>query len=231
MTGDSGKAGNRAAKRALYQAVAKYGKPDLRRSIFQMVGTFIPYFVLWGLMIFTIKQGYSYWITLILSVLAGFLLVRIFIFFHDCCHGSFFESRRANRIVGYITGILTFTTFEQWRHSHNVHHATVGDLDRRGMGDVYSMTVDEYRLLPWFKRISYRVYRNPMIMFGIGPAAIFFIGHRFPHKGAKKAEQLSVLYTNLAILAIIVTASLTMGLRTYLLIQVPVMLVAGTMGV
>ncbi|MGD2155371.1 MAG: fatty acid desaturase [Anaerolineales bacterium] len=216
---------------SVYRAVAKYTRPDLRRAIWQILNTFIPYIALWVLMVVSIKQGYSYWITLALSVVAAALLVRIFILFHDCCHGSFFASRKANRILGYVSGILTFTPFEQWRHSHAVHHATVGDLDRRGVGDVWTLTVEEYQNAPWWQRVAYRVYRHPLIMFGIGPGVAFFFAQRLPAKGAKKRERRSVMLTNLAIILILVAASLTIGIRTYLLIQVPVMMIAGAVGV
>lgn len=214
-----------------YKAISKYEQPNLQKAIWQLVNTFTPYFALWVLMVFTIQQGYSYWVTLALVVVAGALLVRIFIFFHDCCHGSFFAWRRANRVLGYISGILTFTPYEDWRRSHAGHHATVGDLDRRGVGDIWTLTVEEYLAAPRLKRLAYRLFRNPIIMFGLGPGLIFLIAQRWSHKGARKRERYSVVFTNLAILAIIGVASLTIGFRTYVLIQLPTMLVAGAIGV
>jgi omega-6 fatty acid desaturase (delta-12 desaturase) len=215
----------------LYQTLAQYAKPDLRKTILQIIETFLPYFALWGLMIFTVLNGYSYWLTLGISVFAAAWHIRIFILFHDCTHGSFFKSQRANRIMGYITGILTFTPFEQWRRSHAVHHATVADLDRRGVGDVWMLTVSEYLSASWFKRLAYRIYRNPFVMFGLGPTAVFVFGHRLPHKGAKKPERFSVHITNLAILAILALVTVTIGIKTYLLILTPVMILAGAGGV
>jgi omega-6 fatty acid desaturase (delta-12 desaturase) len=166
-----------------------------------------------------------------LILAASALLVRIFIFFHDCCHGSFFASRRANRILGIVTGILTFTAYDDWRHSHARHHATAGDLDRRGEGDVWTMTVEEYRNAPPLKRLFYRFYRTPVVTFGLGPAYMFLLTHRFASKGAETRERVSVIVTNLAIAAIIAAAGLTIGLRTYVLIQLPVILIAGSLGV
>ncbi|HLE62984.1 MAG TPA: fatty acid desaturase, partial [Pyrinomonadaceae bacterium] len=116
------------SKPAWYQAIGKYAYSDLRKSLWQLVNTFVPYGLLWALMLYTIRQGYSYWVTLALAVVAGGILVRVFILFHDCCHGSFFASRRANTILGYVSGILTFTPYEDWRYAHNIHHATAGDL-------------------------------------------------------------------------------------------------------
>lgn len=212
-------------------AIKAHAKPDLQKAIWQLINTFVPYIALWGLMIFTIQQGYSYWITLALALVAAGIWARTFIFFHDCGHGSFFASRQANRILGYISGILTFTPYEDWRRAHAVHHATAGDLDRRGVGDVWTLTVAEYLSSSKRIRFAYRVYRNPFIMFGLGPTIIFLIAQRFPHKGARKRERDSVIITNLAILTILVLASVTIGIRTYLLIQIPIMLIAGAVGV
>jgi omega-6 fatty acid desaturase (delta-12 desaturase) len=133
--------------------------------------------------------------------------------------------------VGYLCGILTFTAFHDWRRSHSGHHITAGDLDRRGMGDITTMTVEEYLAAPPLKRLGYRLYRHPLIMFGIGPLYYFLLRNRYPSPGAKKIDFISVICTNLAIAAIVVTASLTIGLRTYLLIQLPVQIMAATIGV
>ena len=216
---------------AWYKVLRQYGQPDLRKAIWQLVNTFVPYAVLWALMILTVQRGLSYWITLALSVPAAFLLVRIFIFFHDCCHRSFFSSQTANTIVGYVTGILTFTPYHEWRESHNRHHATVSDLDRRGSGDVWTMTVEEYRNASLWQRLGYRLFRHPLVTFGLGPTFIFLISQRVPGKKASKAAVRSVIITDLAILAILGLAALTIGLRTYLLIQLPVILIAATAGV
>lgn len=220
-----------APSRQLYKAVARYGQPNLSIAIRQILNTLLPYAALWVLMLYTVREGYAYWITLALAVVAAGLLVRVFILFHDAGHGSFFASRRANRVLGYVTGILTFTPFEQWRHSHAIHHATVGDLDRRGVGDVWTMTVAEYRAAPRWKRWGYRIYRNPLVMFGLGPAFIFLITQRFFQKGDRKQERFSVVFTNLAIVAILALASVTIGLRAYVSIQLPVILMAGSAGV
>jgi omega-6 fatty acid desaturase (delta-12 desaturase) len=166
-----------------------------------------------------------------LIIIAAGFQVRIFILFHDAGHGSFFQSREANRILGYISGILTFTPYEQWTRSHARHHATVGDLDRRGSGDVWTMTVEEYQQATWWQRLSYRVYRHPLLMLGFGPGIVFLIGNRFAQKGADARSRRSVQITNLALLAILVLAYFTIGLRTYFLIQIPIMLIAGAIGV
>ncbi len=231
MTVMAGTTRTREAKSHIYQTISRHMQADVSKAAWQMLNTFLPFFALWGLMVITIRQGLPYWVTLLLAIPAAGLHVRIFIFFHDCVHGSFFDSQRANRILGYISGILTFTPFEQWRRSHAIHHATVGDLDRRGTGDVWTLTVDEYRALSTWKRALYRAYRNPVILFLIGPVLIFTIGHRIPHKGSKRIEQFSVLFTDLALVALIGVASLTFGFRTYVLIQLPILFISGSLGV
>jgi omega-6 fatty acid desaturase (delta-12 desaturase) len=213
-----------------YAITAKYRQSNLGKSLWQLCDTFVPYCVLWAAMIYAVQQGLPYWITLALAVVAGGILVRIFILFHDCCHGSFFASRRANMILGYVTGILTFTPFEDWRYAHSVHHATAGDLDRRGVGDIWTMTTKEYLAAPILKRLWYRIYRNPFVLFGPGAALLFLFIQRFPTNGGGKRERNSVALTNLALLAVVGAASWTIGFRTYLLIQLPVILIAGSLG-
>ena len=215
---------------AWYWLCADFGKSNLRKSVWQILNTFGPYFLVWALMIVTVRLEYPYWVTLALAVLAGGILVRVFILFHDCCHGSFFVSRRANTALGYIAGVLTFTAFEDWRRVHKRHHATAGDLDRRGAGDIWTMTTTEYLAAPAKKRLTYRIYRNPVILLGFGSPLLFLFLQRFPNKGAGKTERRSVLYTNLAILMLAGTLISTIGLPAYLLIQLPVIVIAGSVG-
>jgi omega-6 fatty acid desaturase (delta-12 desaturase) len=213
-----------------FRTLSKYEKPHLGKAIGQLLNTFIPYVALWVLMVTMVQRGVSYWYVLPCVVVAAGLLVRVFIFFHDCGHGCFFASHRANRILGYITGVLTFTPYEEWRHSHAGHHTTTGNLDRRGLGDVWTMTVEEYRAAPWQRRLAYRIFRNPFVLFVFGLPIMFLILQRIPQKGGAR-ERRSVILTNIAILAIIILASQTIGLRAYLLIQVPVMSLAAAIGV
>jgi len=135
----------------------------------------------------------GYWLTLVLAIPAAGFLIRIFIIFHDCGHGSFFRSKKANQRVGIFTGILTLTPYEEWAHNHAVHHATAGNLDRRGTGDVMTLTVQEYLGLPWWKKVGYRLMRNPLLMFTLGAVTVFVIGHRFPKKNSGKRERRSIL--------------------------------------
>jgi len=213
------------------QILAPYGKPNQQKAIWQIVTSIGPYLLLWAIMIATMQAGLPYIVTLALAVVAAGFVIRTFIIFHDCCHGSFFASRDANRILGTITGILTFTPYEPWRLSHARHHATAGNLDRRGSGDVYTMTVAEYRAAPWWKRWGYRAFRHPLVMFGLGPFFSFVLSQRFARSGAERREHVSVALTNLALLAVLGIAWATIGLRTYLLIQMPVILIAAMFGI
>ena len=206
-------------------AIREFQRPEIRASIWQIVTSLVPYVVLWWLMYLSL--AYSYVLTLALGVVASGFLVRIFIIFHDCGHGSFFKSRRANEIVGFWSGVLTFTPFQQWRHSHAIHHATSGDLDHRGHGDIEMLTVQEYMRLTPFQQIRYRVFRNPLVMLTIGPVYTFVIGHRFVVAESGPRERRSVYLTNLALLAIILTFSFTIGFWSYLIIQLPIAIFGG----
>jgi omega-6 fatty acid desaturase (delta-12 desaturase) len=213
------------------QAVAAYQDSDLRKSLWQIVTSIPPYFVLWYLAYLSLEV--SYLLTLFISVFAALFGMRVFIIFHDCGHGSFFKSRRANNLVGVITGIIVFTPYYAWRHSHAVHHATAGDLDKRGAGDVWTLTYDEYVILPRWKRIFYRIYRNPFFMFVVGPTIDFVILQRLPwvNVSEKPREKNSVVITNLALLAIVIIMSLTIGLKEYILVQLPIIAIATSIGV
>lgn len=211
----------------LRAALLPYQKANVRRSIWQMINTLIPYLVLWYLMYLSL--AYSYAITLLLSVVAAGFLVRTFIILHDCGHGSFFPSQKANNILGSICGVLTFTPYFQWRHDHAMHHATTGNLDRRGYGDVYTMTVSEYLSLNAWGRFKYCVFRHPLLLLTVGPLWTFLVSQRriLPHSGPR--ERWSVRGTNAVLLAIVVTCALTMGIGSYLMVQIPIIVLAATM--
>jgi acyl-lipid omega-6 desaturase (Delta-12 desaturase) len=217
-------------RKDLIQALSTYAQPNYRKALIQVTNTFVPYIGLWALMIYTVAQGFSFWITLVLSVVAAAFLVRLFVLFHDCCHGAFFPWRFGNRLFGYVAGILTFTPYEDWQRCHIIHHSNSGDLDNRGEGDVWTLTVAEYLSASRAKRFAYRVFRNPFILFSITPLILFLVVHRFPSPGAKKRENYSVIYTNAGIAALIIVMSLTVGFQNYLLIQFPVILVAASIG-
>ena len=157
-------------------------------------------------------------------------MVRLFILFHDCAHQSFFSSKKANRIFGYFSGILTFAAYDKWRASHWRHHATVADLDRRGEGDFWTMTKQEYLESSKRKRLVYRLARNPFVVFILGPIFIFLVYQRVPIWTKSKQERNSILLTNLGILAIALLAAFTIGIRTYVLIQLPILFIGGMLG-
>lgn len=173
----------------------------------------------------------SYWLIVPLAVFAGLFVVRIFIIFHDCGHRSYFRSVRANDVVGFITGVLTLTPYYHWRWEHAIHHASAGDLDRRGTGDIWTMTVQEYLESGRWRRFAYRLSRNPVILFGIAPLYLFFIHQRFPKKNASPRERRSVHWMNLAIFGMAIGMSSIFGVVPYILIQLSITFVSGAVGV
>jgi len=201
------------------------------RGIAQLLNTVVPYLLLLGLMVAFVVRGVPYWITLVLAVPAGLFLVRTFIIFHDCCHGSFLPSKRANRIVGFVTGVLTFTAYEPWRLSHLKHHATNGQLDHRGSGDIMMMTYEEYRSASRLKRLQYRLYRSPVVLFVLGPFYNFIIFNRFTGANGKPVERRSLWLTNAAIVGLAVGVSAAFGFGVYLAVQLPVILLGGAVGI
>ena len=208
--------------------VAKYARPDSWRSIWQIVNTLIPYFALFYLSIRSL--AISFWLTLPLSILTAGFMVRTFIIFHDCGHGSFFKSREANKWLGRITGFLVFTPYQRWTHDHAVHHATAGNLDRRGKGDVYTMTVQEYLEAPWWKRFGYRVMRQPVFMFIFGSLIVFVVTQRIPPAEGKR-EQASVWWTNLALAVWVTGMSFLFGWKAYLAVQLLVIFFGASVGI
>ncbi|CAG7653893.1 fatty acid desaturase [Paenibacillus allorhizosphaerae] len=209
--------------------IAPYERPRTRSSVWQLINTVIPFFTLWYAAYLCLSV--SYWLTLALGIVAGGFLVRIFIIFHDCCHKSFFKNRTANDIVGTLTGILTFCPYYQWRHSHSVHHATNGNLDKRGTGDIWTLTVEEYVASSPLRRIIYRLYRNPLLMFSIGPIYIFLIDYRFNRKRAGFQERMNTYITNLGIVGIAGLLCWAIGWEAFLLVQAPVFFVSGVAGI
>lgn len=210
------------------QIVAAYARPDLRKSLWQTANTLIPYFALFYISMRSLEV--SFWLTLPLTILTAGFMIRAFIIFHDCGHGSFFRSQRANNLLGIVTGLVAFTPYFRWRHQHAIHHATSGDLDRRGIGDVYTMTVQEYLAAPAWKRIGYRVMRNPLAMLLAGPLIIFIIVERIPPAKGRR-EIASVWWTNLALALVVTAMGMIFGWREYLVVQVLVLFFGTGVGV
>ncbi len=209
--------------------VSKYAYPETWRSAWQVANSVIPFMLMWYIMYRSLAIGY--WLTLLLAVPTAGFMTRMFIIFHDCCHGSFFRTMKANDRLGLVLGVLVLTPFYQWKHSHAIHHATAGDLDRRGVGDVYTMTVDEYLAAAWYKKVGYRIMRSPWILFTIGSFLVFTVTHRFFEKSAGKRERSSVIWTNIAIAAVVGWIMIEIGWAAFLLVEVPILLVACGAGV
>ena len=212
-------------------ALAKLRHPSNARAIWQLINTLLPYTGLWYLMVRSAQLDYSYWITFVLAIVAAGFLVRIFILFHDCVHGSLFPTKRANRLVGYILGFLVFTPFDDWRFSHLGHHATHANLDTRGLGDIWTMTVEEYKQASVSQRLLYRLYRNPLVIVGLGAPFTFLLWNRKTTPNGKHRERQSVVLTNLFMLILVLSASALIGWQTFALIQLPVIWMAGMGGI
>jgi len=220
---------DRVDQAAWKDIVAQYQRSSSRRALWQLMSTLIPYFLLWYLIYHA--SVISLWLTIPPAVLAGAFLVRLFIIFHDCGHGSYFSSRRANDIVGLITGALTFTPYDHWRWQHAIHHGTAGHLDKRGTGDIWTMTVREYLASSRWHRFRYRLQRNPLVLFVLAPLYLFLIGHRITSPKADRRQRRSVWWMNLIFLSTAAVMSWIFGLGPYLLIQSIVMLVSGAAGI
>ena len=209
--------------------MAPYATPSLPRTWLDIATSFVPFLVLWGVMYAALDV--SYWLVLLISIPAAGFLLRTFILFHDCTHGSLFHSRRANTWGGRIFGLATFQCFTNWRHHHAFHHGSAGDLDRRGTGDVSTWTVEEYYSKPFLSRLGYRLFRHPLVMFGIGPIWSLLIGPRV-WAGSKPGKlRNSILLTNLAVVAMVGVAMAVFGWKEVLLIEAPLIVLAGTAGV
>lgn len=212
-----------------WRALVPYQKPVLWRSLWQTTNSLGPYFALWYLMYLSL--GWSYWITIALTFPAAGFLIRSFIIQHDCGHGAFFKSHKANGYLGSIIGLLTFIPYDYWRHDHAIHHATAGNLDQRFVGDVWTLTVQEYAERSFWKRVGYRIYRNPFVMFGVGSIFMFLIEYRVARGRVGPRERKSVFRMNLAILSLFILIAVTIGLKSYVLIQLPILMVSSSIGV
>ncbi len=217
------------SEKAITADLLKFQHPSIWKGVWQIANSYIPYMALWWLAI--VSLHYSYWLTLPICLLAAGFMVRIFIIFHDCGHGSFFPSKKANDILGIISGVITFTPYHYWKSSHAKHHATSANLDKRGFGDVWMMTVEEYRKASHLKRWQYRLYRNPLVMFGLGPIFIFLITHRIVRRKSNFEERMSVYLTNVAIAIIALAMIWGIGWKAYLMIQLPILFISLVAGI
>jgi omega-6 fatty acid desaturase (delta-12 desaturase) len=211
------------------EMLSAYAQPRLARSLLELATSVVPYLALCVLMYLTL--GVSVLLTLALAVPAAGFLVRTFVVFHDCAHGSLFASKRANNYVGRCVGLLIFSPFRRWRHDHAVHHATSGDIERRGVGDVLTLTVCEYRTRSWRGRLAYRIIRNPLVMFGFGPVIAMIVGPRLPTRSQRPRLRHSVVGTDVALTAIVGGLCWLVGWESFLVVWAPAALLAGSIGI
>jgi len=214
---------------SLQKVLARYAVPRRGRAISNRCTSVVVYVGLIGAA--CVALGFSPWIAGGLSIVAAGFLVRTFIVFHDCAHGSFLPSKRANGLLGAALGVLVYTPFALWRREHAIHHATSGDLDRRGIGDIQTLTVDEYQALPWWNRLRYRLFRNPFVMFGLGPLWVLLLGPRVVSWSAPRRLQRSVLGTDLTLVVLIGALCWLLGWQVFLVVQLPALLVSGSIGI
>ncbi len=209
--------------------LSQYRDPNWKQSWFEVAVTAIPFIVLWVLAWKALSV--SYWLSFALSLPIGVFLVRLFTIQHDCGHGSFFASRRMNDWLGRVLGVLTLTPYDVWRRTHSIHHSSHGNLGRRGIGDIHTMTVAEYRALNWLGRLNYRLYRNPIILFGFGPSYLFFLQNRLPIGLMNMSKYwISAMLTNLAMFVALGIMYWFGGWAPILVIFVPSTLTAATIG-
>ncbi|KIY22671.1 MULTISPECIES: fatty acid desaturase [Mesobacillus] len=213
----------------LRKQVAPYENSNTKTSILQIVNTVIPFLALWYFAYQSLTISYG--LTLLLAAAAAGFMVRIFIIFHDCTHHSFFKNRTANKVVGTIAGVVTLFPYSQWGHEHAVHHATSSNLDKRGTGDIWVLTVDEYLAAPAWQKLAYRLYRNPFVMFVLGPIYVVLLKNRFNRKGARKKERLNTYLTNILIFGISGLLIWTIGWKAFLMVEGPVFFIAGMLGI
>jgi omega-6 fatty acid desaturase (delta-12 desaturase) len=209
--------------------LAPYMTPNVGLSVQNVLTSVVPYLGLVLAMCFALHV--SVWLVLALSIPAAGFLTRTFIVFHDCAHGSFLPSKRANSLLGASLSPLVYMPFASWRHEHAIHHATTGDLDRRGVGDIKTLTVEEYLAAPWWSRLAYRALRNPFILFGLGPLWVILVGPRLVPRGSSRRVRRSVLGTDLALVVMIVGGCLILGWKGFLLVQVPALMLTSAVGI
>ncbi|HEY6526080.1 MAG TPA: fatty acid desaturase [Solirubrobacteraceae bacterium] len=211
------------------EVLAPFAVPCPRRGILAVTTSALPYLALCVLMYLTLSV--SPLLTLALAIPTAGFLVRVFVVFHDCAHGSLLPSKRANNVVGSVLGVFVLSPFRRWRHDHAIHHATSGDLDRRGVGDVITLTITEYQERSRRGRAAYRMIRNPLVMFGLGPIIAMVIGPRIVARGARRRMRNSVLGTDVALVVIVGAACWLIGWQAFLIVWAPAALLAGSVGI
>ena len=217
-------------ERGLREALARYQRPSHKRSVLEIAITAAPLLALWGAALFAVSHGW--WWGVAMTLPAAAFLVRLFMIQHDCGHAAFFRSRTANEWTGRLIGVFTMTPYDYWRRTHAIHHATSGNLDRRGLGALETMTVAEYMAKPALQRLGYRIYRNPLVIFLFGPAYMFVLQHRLPIGLMRQGRAwLSVLGNSLGLALLVCVQLLLAGPRALLLVHLPIVIAAACVGV
>ena len=213
----------------LHKSVKPYANANHRKSTIQLLNTIPPLLLVWILAY--ISMSVSVWLSAGLAVVASAFLVRTFIIFHDCTHGSFYNSKKKNDVLGTITGVLTTFPYNKWKREHAIHHASSSNLDKRGIGDIWVMTVEEYSAATKWNRLLYRLYRNPVIMFGFGPLYLVLISNRINRKDAKKKERNNTYLINILLLGLSVLLIFLLGWKAFLVVHVLSVYVAAALGI
>ncbi|HSP23329.1 MAG TPA: fatty acid desaturase [Planococcus sp. (in: firmicutes)] len=213
----------------LRKFIAPFEGSDVKASVRQIMNTIPPFIISWVLAYLTLDI--SIWLTIGFSAIAAGFVIRTFIIFHDCTHGSFFKNKKANAVVGTITGILTLFAYEKWKREHSIHHASSGNLDKRGVGDIWVMTIEEYVEASKWERFKYRMYRNPLVMFGIGPLFLVLISSRFNRKDARKKERNNTYLINISLVVIYSLLIWAIGWQAFVIVQGLTMFIAGALGI
>ncbi len=213
----------------LRKHVSPFEKSDIRISVRQMINTILPFLVSWFLAYQLLSV--SIFLTLPFTLIAAGFVVRMFIIFHDCTHGSFFKNKKANAIVGTIIGVLTLFPYEKWKREHAIHHASSGNLDKRGVGDIWVMTIEEYIEASKWTRLKYRLYRHPLVMFGLGPLWLILVTSRFNRKDARKKERQNTYLINISLVVLYSALIYLIGWQAFLIVQGTTMFIAGVLGI
>ncbi|WP_114167460.1 fatty acid desaturase [Exiguobacterium sp. TNDT2] len=213
----------------LRKHVSPFEKADAKKSVRQMINTILPFLAAWILAYQALQI--SVFVAIPLAIVAAGFVVRMFIIFHDCTHGSFFKNKKSNAIVGTIMGILTLFPYEKWKREHSIHHASSGNLDKRGVGDIWVMTIEEYVAASKWTRLQYRLYRNPLVMFGLGPLFLILITSRFNRKDARKKERNNTYLINLSLVVLYALVIALVGWKAFLIVQGTTMFTAGVLGI
>src|SRR5699024_4456992 len=219
----------RKKQRELRKAVKSFETHEMKTSIFQLINTLVPLLLL--LYLAYKRLAISPYLNLGIDIVASCFVFRIFIIFNHCTYYSFFRNNKLNRLVGTILGIITHFPCSKWQREHAIHHATSSNLDKRCTGDVWVMTVDEYIEATPFKRLIYRIYRNPVVMFVLGPFYLYLVANRMNRKDARLKERLNTYLTNFSILLIYTSLIYFLGIQAFLLIQLPILFIAGSLGI